>query len=233
MPRRRKRAPDEAGVPPESVPEEWEAAPEPGWVAPALAEEFPDLGIAATVVASGTGRSSAALRERLRELSDRFHGSHAVALRQRPIPWAYRVFFRHIGLDPDETRTPVEEIALERMRAGGFKSHGVLADAITIATVESGVALTAFDADVVEGRLGLRLSARGEGFAGRQSPLPEGTIVIADEKRPLAILFRTMAEGVEVKRGTERTALVAIRVRGVPDVSLEEALWLAASAMRA
>ena len=76
----------------------------------------------------------------------------AVNLRHQPIPWAYRVFFRHIGLDPDEQRTPVEELALERMKDGGFKSQSLLDDALTIAIVESGVALRAFDADRVEGR---------------------------------------------------------------------------------
>ena len=27
-------------------------------------------------------------------------------MRQQPIPWAYRVFYRHIGLDPDEHAHP-------------------------------------------------------------------------------------------------------------------------------
>ena len=44
-------------------------------------------------------------------------------MRHQPIPWAYRVFYRHIGLDPDVQRTPVEELALERMKQGGFKSQ--------------------------------------------------------------------------------------------------------------
>ena len=30
------------------LPEDWEAAPEPGWVEPALAEEFPGLSIVTT-----------------------------------------------------------------------------------------------------------------------------------------------------------------------------------------
>ena len=30
-------------------------------------------------------------------------------LRTRPVPRAYRVFFRHVGLDPDVERTPVEQ----------------------------------------------------------------------------------------------------------------------------
>ena len=92
----------------ERVPEEWEAAPEPGWVSPDLAEEFPGLSLATTVITATTGRSPEPLRERLRELSDRIGGQQAILLRQQPIPWAYRVFFRQIGLDPDKTRTPIE-----------------------------------------------------------------------------------------------------------------------------
>ena len=95
-------------------------------------------------------------------------------LRHQAIPWAYRVFFRHIGLDPDEQRTPVEEVALERMRKGGFPSQNLLDDALTIAIAESGVALRAFDADRVEGRLGIRLSAPGEPLEGRPGELPSG-----------------------------------------------------------
>jgi DNA/RNA-binding domain of Phe-tRNA-synthetase-like protein len=224
---------DEAPARVPALPAEWEAVPEPGWVAPVLAEEFPGLGILSTTVDRGSGRSPDALRERLRTLSDRFLGRDAVNMRQRPIPWAYRVFFRQIGLDPDETRTPVEQVALDRMRLGGFKSRNVVDDALTISTAEIGVALRAFDADRIEGRLGLRPSAPGEKFEGRVSSLPSGTLVIADEKRPVAILFGKTAEGRGVQRRTERTTLVAIRVKGIPDIAVEEALWVAASAMRA
>jgi DNA/RNA-binding domain of Phe-tRNA-synthetase-like protein len=215
------------------LPQEWEATPEPGWVDPGLAEEFPGLGLASTTVSAGGGRSPEALKERLRELSNRVGGQQAILLRQQAIPWAYRVFFRHIGLDPDTTPTPVEEVSLNRMRDGSFKSRNRLDDALTIAVAEVGVAMLAFDADKVEGRLGMRLSVDDERFEGRTSALVPGTILIADEKRPLAILFRQAAKGREVGKKTARTALVAVRVRGVPDVALEEALWIAASAMMA
>jgi DNA/RNA-binding domain of Phe-tRNA-synthetase-like protein len=216
-----------------ALPEEWEVAPEPGWVDEALAEEFPGLSLLSTTLSVGSGRSPEALKERLRMLSDRFGGAQAINLRQQAIPWAYRVFFRHIGLDPDRTPTPIEQISLDRMRGGRFKSRNRLDDALTIAMVEVGVALQALDADRVDGRLGLRLSAEGEGFEGRHSPLPDGTIVIADEQRPLAVLFGETAAGRGVQSKTRRTTLVAIRVSGVPDVALEEGLWVAASAMHA
>ncbi len=101
------------------------------------------------------------MRRRLRDLSDRFYGSHAIHMRERPIPWAYRVFFRQIGLDPDRTRTPVEQLALDRLHDGAFISRGMPADALTIATVETGVALRVFDDDQAHGRaLHPRLGAR-------------------------------------------------------------------------
>jgi DNA/RNA-binding domain of Phe-tRNA-synthetase-like protein len=217
----------------EQLPEQWEAAPEPGWVAPDLAEEFSGLSIATTAITTTTGRSPEAIKQRLRTLSDRIGGSQAIQLRQQPIPWAYRVFFRHIGLDPDTTRTPIEQLIFERIHDGRFTSRNRVEDALTIATVEVGVAMRAFDADRVTGRVGLRLSEEGERFEGRVTPLPEGTIVIADEERPLGVLFGRTAEGRRVRRGTKRVVLAAIGVRGVPDIALEEALWVAGSALRA
>lgn len=215
------------------MPPEGEAAPEPGWVAPALAEEFPGLGLFTTTIAAGATRSPEALKDRLRELSNRFGGQQAIVLRQRPIPWAYRVFFRHIALDPDETPTPIEQVSLDRMRDGRFRSRNRVEDALRIAIVEVGVAMQAFDAAKVEGRLGLRVSVEGESFEGRVTPLAAGTLVLADESRPLAILFGAAAKSAEPTRKTERTTLVAISVKGVPDVALEEALWVASSAMLA
>ena len=103
------------------------------------------------VVERGSGRSTPEIKARLAELANRFSGAQAVNLRHQPIPWAYRVFFRHIGLDPDVSRTPVEQLALERMRSGGFASRNLLDDALTIAVAESGVAIRALDADRVEG----------------------------------------------------------------------------------
>jgi DNA/RNA-binding domain of Phe-tRNA-synthetase-like protein len=208
-----------------------ESATSVGTIAPELREEFPGLALLYTTVERGAGRSTPAVKERLKMLSSRFGGAQAINLRHQPIPWAYRVFFRHIGLDPDEQPTPIEAYVLERMRAGGFKSENLLDDALTIAIVESGVALRAFDADKVEGRLGVRPSRAGEALEGRPAELPVGTLVIADEARPLALLFGALAAGRGVHPRTKRTMLVAIQVKGVPDIAVEEALWLAAGVM--
>jgi hypothetical protein len=57
--------------------------------------------------------------------------------------------------------------------------------------------------------------------------------VIADESRPLALLFGAVGAGRGVTPRTKRTTLVAVQVQGVPDVAVEEALWLAADVLRA
>ena len=204
---------------------------EAGWVAAGLREEFPGLALRYLLVERGSGRSTRAVKDRLRTLAARFGGAQAINLRHQTIPWAYRVFFRHIGLDPDEQRTPVEEVALERMRAGGFRSKNLLDDALTIAIAESGVALRAFDADRVEGPLGIRPSVEDEALEGRPGALPTGTLVIADQARPVALLFGALANGRGVTAATQRTVLCALQVKGVSDMAAEEALWLAAGVM--
>jgi DNA/RNA-binding domain of Phe-tRNA-synthetase-like protein len=197
-----------------------------GYVDPTLAGEFPELGLVYTELPVRPQRSPAPVRARLRTASDRFTGPKAVALRQQPIPWAYRVFFRHVGIDPDERRTPIEAIALERMRAGGFHSQNLVDDALLLATLETGVPVLAFDAAAVDGELGLRVTAGGERLG--DLPLGPGRVVVADSSKPLAVLFGDTADGCAVQWSSERMVLAAVRVKGVPEVSVEEALWVAA-----
>ena len=212
---------------------DWEPLPEQGWVAPHLAAEFPGLGIAWVELDGCAPRSPEPVRQRLRDLSDRFYGSHAIHLRERPIPWAYRVFFRQIGLDPDRTRTPVEQLALDRLHDGAFASRGMPADALTVATVETGVALRAFDADRFEGRLCIRDSAPGEALPNRPGELAQGTLTIADERAPLALLFGEAVAEPPIEPGAKRIAVVAVQVKGVPQASIDEALWIACAAIEA
>jgi DNA/RNA-binding domain of Phe-tRNA-synthetase-like protein len=209
----------------------WAPSPQHGWVAPHLAAEFPDLGIAWIEVDGRPCRSPDQVRRRLRQLSDRFFGAHAIHMRERPIPWAYRVFFRHVGLDPDRTRTPVEQLALERLQDGAFKSRGMPADALTIATIETGVALRAFDAERLRGRICIRDSAPGESLPGRPPELEQGTLTIADERTPIGLLFGETVEDYAVDGDTRRVAIVAVRVAGVPQAAVDEALWMAAAAI--
>jgi DNA/RNA-binding domain of Phe-tRNA-synthetase-like protein len=211
-------------------------APHDGHVDEELRAELPGLGIVSLALpAPRARRSPQGVRDHLAMLSTRFRGADALALRQRPVPHAYRVCFRHVGLDPDVTRTPVEAAAIERLVQGGFVSRGLLDDALTIALVETGVPLWALDADTVHGELRLRLAGEGERLGGdAEAPsLPAGQIVVADARIPLAPLFGDPAATSAPARRTMRLLLFAVRVDGVPRVHVEEALWQCADALGA
>jgi DNA/RNA-binding domain of Phe-tRNA-synthetase-like protein len=188
--------------------------PSVGRIAPAVAAEFPDLALWRLDVDALSGRSPDEVRERLRHLANRFRGAEAILMRTRPIPHAYRVFFRHIGLDPDAQRTPVEQRALERLMHGGFRSAGIVEDALTIAIMETGVPVWALDASGLRGDL----EVREEG----------GRLVVADARGPLALLFGEPKPEHAVTKETRRVALFSIQVAGVPSIHVGEALWLAA-----
>jgi DNA/RNA-binding domain of Phe-tRNA-synthetase-like protein len=202
-----------------------------GWVEPELAEEFPELGVRYTRMETRPRRTPEPIKQRLRDLSNRYTGSKVIHMRQDPVPWAYRVFSRQVGIDPDTDRTPVERIALERLRHGGLRSENIVDDALTIATVETGVPVIAFDADNVGRAIGLRLAREEERLADGVRPLSARQIVVADEDRSLAVLFGDVAEQCGVTPDSQRMVLAALRVKGVPEISVEEALWTAAETL--
>ncbi len=210
-----------------------EPLPRQGWVAPHIAAEFPGLGIAWVELENRRSNSPEPVRRRLRDLSDRFYGSHAIHMRERPIPWAYRVFFRQIGLDPDHTRTPIEQLALDRLHDGAFVSRGMPADALTIATVETGVALRVFDTTRLRGELCIRDSTHGEALPGKVAELAQGTLTIADGRGPQALLFGGPPIDRELDSEPTQIAIVAVQVKGVPQAAVDEALWIAGAALAA
>jgi DNA/RNA-binding domain of Phe-tRNA-synthetase-like protein len=180
--------------------------------------EHPGLRVWTARVPGRPGRTPPELRDRLRRLADRFRGAEAIALRTRPVPSAYRVLYRHLGLDPDVTRTPVEALAIERLLLGGYAPRGLPEDALALATLETGVPLWAFDADRVAGGLELRPDAGGR-------------LVLADDRGEAAVLFSPPARERAPGRDTTALVLVAVQAPGVDDLFVEEAVWTAAAAL--
>jgi DNA/RNA-binding domain of Phe-tRNA-synthetase-like protein len=207
--------------------------PTPGWCELEVQEELPGLRLmhVRAPVERAHRASPPALRGRLAALSDRWAGPHAVNLRQRPIPAAYRVFFRHIGLDPDVARTPIEEAMFARMMQGGFHSNHLLADALLIALIDTGVPVWALDAAAIEGPLGIRSSREGETL-GRSAGAPSlsaGRLVVADAGAAVAVLFGEIAPGLAAGPKAGEVLLFTLQVPGVPSLHVEEALWMCIS----
>lgn len=205
---------------------------EHGAVDRALAEELPGLGIAWVGVDARTGRSPAPVRRRLRELASRIAGAKVVESRQDSVPWAYRVLWRRLGVDPDVDPTPIEGLMLQRLRHGGLRSHGLAADAAVLATLETGVPVIVLDAAAVEGGLRLRPAGRGESLGGdAEAPLRVGEIVYADARRPLARITGQVADDCLPGRGTTAMLACALAAGGVAAIAVEEALWTAADVL--
>jgi DNA/RNA-binding domain of Phe-tRNA-synthetase-like protein len=205
-----------------------------GWIDAELAAEFPELKLRTVAVACRPGASPPGLREQLRHVSDRMNGAKAIKLRRDPVPSAYRVFYRLVGLDPDQTLTPVEQAARGRLFHGDYRAGGLVEDTLLLSLVETGVPVYAFDEDRLAGPLGLRPAARGERLGqGEYDPdLLPGRLVLADPERPVAVLFGAGAPESEVTRATRRVRLVAVGVEGVPAIHVEEALFGAAELLQ-
>src|SRR4051794_41365988 len=124
----------------------------PGWIDAALARELPGLGIACIEAPAPAGRSAShGLDARLRALADRYAGPRAVTMRREPVPAAYRAFSRHVGLDPDVDRPPVEAVVVERLMHGGFRARGGVGDALLVGALETGGAPLALRANPGDG----------------------------------------------------------------------------------
>ena len=201
-----------------------------GWVERDLAEEFPELSLLHTWLDVRPTRSPPEVRKRLRMLADRYTGGKVVHMRQDPVPWAYRVFSRQVGIDPDHDRTPVEAVALRRLKQGGLHSENIVDDALTIAIAETGVPLIALDAGRCGSALGLRLARDGETLGGGR-PLSARQLVVADDERPVALVLGEVGMDAGVTPDTDQMVLCALGVKGVPRIALEEALWCAAETL--
>jgi DNA/RNA-binding domain of Phe-tRNA-synthetase-like protein len=203
--------------------------PADGFVEAAVAAEFPGLRLQWATADGRRRPSPPSVLRSLQHVANRYRGASVVAMRTKPVPQAYRAFFRQIGLDPDVQRIPSEQAALARLVQGGFRSVDLIADACLIALVETGVPITALDADRVDaGGLGIRLAVAGdiEPVAPDAGRLEPGTLAVADRAAVHAPLFGEPLTGHGPGRSTQRVTLYTVGVDGVPAIHLEEALWI-------
>ena len=212
-----------------------ELGPTPGFVEPSVQDEFPGLRLDWVATPARRRASPPALVGHLKALSSRYRGADVVAMRTKPIPHAYRVFFRHIGLDPDIIRIPNERAAVARLLLGGFRSAGLIEDVCLVALVETGVPVWALDADAVDDRgLGIRTATTADLPAAAETglALSAGSLVVADRRTVHAPLFGDLPPTREVREQTRQVVLFAVGVDGVPAIHVEESLWTCLQLLR-
>src|SRR4051794_34749577 len=201
-------------------------------VANDLRADFPELALWVTEVDATPADSPLPVRRRMDAAGDRVTGAEAIGTRSESTPWAYRVFARRLGIDPDEAERAVEAAALQQRTPIANDATGALPDdAQLIAVAETGVPVLAFDADKLDGELWLRRAEPGDRVGDRA--IEPGRPVLADRTRVVGVPFGPHAPHAAVGRQTKRMTFVALQVKGVPDVGIEEALWTVVEIARA
>jgi len=187
-------------------------------VAAEILAELPELGLV-TCRAAGAKKSSPGVIEELEALAGRTTGPTALHAHAEPVAAAYRALRVSLGMDPNAGEVSVEAIIRNRLLAGGLRTAGQPADAITITTLETGVPIQVLA--VAVDPLELAISPRS------------GAISLRRGNEDLAEVFgETHAQALPAK-GDVTVELAAIVAPGVlPEVvclALERAASLASS----
>jgi DNA/RNA-binding domain of Phe-tRNA-synthetase-like protein len=131
----------------------------------------------------------------------------------------YRDFFWRLGIDPTKIRPASEALIRRVLLSKPLPRINTLVDAYNLASMESGIALAAFDADKLKGKPRMRFARPGEAFLGigmkKEKTLHGGEIVIEDSHELIAIYPYRDAENTKITFNTTNVLLVACGVPGI------------------
>lgn len=194
-----------------------------------LRERFPELGAMDRFLGGvKVGRELHELEEFKDEIRARTGEKYDLArLKDDAVFRCYRDFFWRIGIDPTKIR-PASEALIRRILQGKkLPRINTLVDAYNLASIESGIALAAFDADKLRGRLKMRSAAAGEVFLGigmkKEKVLQGGEVVMEDDEKLIAVYPYRDADNTKITLGTRNMVLIACGVPGIEEKHLMRA----------
>lgn len=162
------------------------------------------------------------------ELAERVRASFTLdSVKDLPELRAYRDFFWRIGIDPTKIR-PASEALLRRLVQGReLGSINTFVDAYNLASVETRIAIAAFDLAKLGPELLMRFARAGETFLGigmlAPKPLKGNELVVSDGRELIAIYPYRDAENSKVIEQTSDVLLHFCGVPGIPSSTLEAA----------
>ena len=194
-------------------------------VVPELQSSFPGLRVVELKMEGlAVENSNPALESFKREVQARVRKRIAslTEVKDRPIFRAYRDFFWRVGIDPTKVRPAGE--ALTRRILGGrdLPTVNTVVDAYNIASVETSVAIAAFDLDAIdEGSLVMRRAVKGEPFHGIGMASPDaltGVEVVIEDQESHGLVAVYPYRDSDDSKVTERTKGVLFMMCGVPGI---------------
>ncbi len=145
------------------------------------------------------------------------------SLKDVPVFRVYRDFFWRVGIDPTKVR-PAAEALIRRLLAGKQLSKiNTFVDAYNLASINSEIALAAFDAVGIEGSLIMRSGIKGEEFLGigMKKPLflKGNEVVITDDSKLVAVYPYRDADSTKITLDTREAIVLSC---GVPGIELDK-----------
>jgi DNA/RNA-binding domain of Phe-tRNA-synthetase-like protein len=205
-------------------------------IVPELLSAFPGLRVVELKLAGLTVRGFDPDLEKFKsEVQERVRKRTASLeeVKNQPVFRAYRDFFWRVGIDPTKLRPAGE--ALTRRILGGrdLPRINTLVDAYNLVSVETSMAIAAFDsAKVSEAALVMRRAANGEPFHGIGMTSPDslsGVEVVIEDKRSrklIAVYPYRDSDETKVNEATTEVLFMMCGVPGIDDLALEGAARL-------
>jgi DNA/RNA-binding domain of Phe-tRNA-synthetase-like protein len=142
-------------------------------------------------------------------------------LKDVPIFRSYRDFFWSVGIDPTKVR-PAAEALIRRILAGKtIPRINNVVDSYNLASIQTEVALAAFNREELIGDLMMRQSKVGEKFLGismdEPATLTGSEVVIADSEKLVAIYPHRDAN---ISKVTNSTNNILLLICGVPRIDI-------------
>jgi len=162
------------------------------------------------------------------EIMERVRRTYTLeAVKDVPELRAYRDFFWRVGIDPTKIR-PAAEALIRRVLGGKpLPRINTLVDAYNLASVETRIALAAFDAANLHGDIVMRMARQGEEFLGIGMDKPvvlTGKEVVDEDGAGLVAIYpyRDSAR-TAVTTATRATVFLVCGVPGIPRETLMRA----------
>jgi DNA/RNA-binding domain of Phe-tRNA-synthetase-like protein len=159
-----------------------------------------------------------------REVQERVRGkmSSLEEVKDQPIFRAYRDFFWRVGIDPTKIRPAGEALTRRVLGGRGLPRLNTVVDAYNLASIETSIAIAAFDLGTIhEDALLMRRGMGGELFHGIGMSSPDsltGAEVVVEDQESRRLVAVYPYRDSDDSKITERTTGVLFLMCGVPGI---------------
>lgn len=154
-------------------------------------------------------------------------------VKDQPVFRAYRDFYWRVGIDPTKVRPAGEALTRKILGGRDLPRINTVVDAYNLASVETSIAIAAFDSKTVkEDALMMRRAKGGEPFHGIGMSSPDSLsgveVVIEDleSHRLIAVYPYRDSDDSKITQGTTDVLFMMCGVPGIDDAALERAAAL-------